>query len=201
MSRLWLACCRDWDRLRQLIWTKEPAAMNKPKPGDDPEDDEFVDRLIEALSEEDWDKAKQLGDQLADVIGDLVDQPEELVARTEGDLGGSVAAQAHLSEWILIFESRQDFESAARIELHLIDLFKRDLDVMHGGKKDSPGYLDDAEAIVDQLEVRAIRFLVHLEDEQRAGEAMSKAVGMASELGLMLDDDQKELAAELGVGN
>ncbi|MFK7819538.1 MAG: hypothetical protein AB8G99_12540 [Planctomycetaceae bacterium] len=175
--------------------------MTKATPGDDPEDDEFVDRLIEALSEEDWDKAKQLGDQLAAVIGDLVDQPEELVERTDGDVGGSVAAQAHLSEWILIFESRQDFESAAKIELHLIDLFKRDLDAIHAGKKDSPGYLDDAEAIVDQYEVRAIRFLAHMEDEQRACDAMGQAVAAASEFGLMLDDDQKELADELGVGN
>lgn len=173
--------------------------MSKPQLGDHPEDDEFVDRLIEALSEEDWDKARELGDQLAEVIGDLVDAPEELIARTEGDLGGSVAAQAHLSEWILIFESRQDFESAAAIEVHLIDLFKRDLEAIHQGNPDSPGYADDAEAIVDQYEVRAIRFLAHMEDANRAAEALKLAVAAAKQLKVVLDDDQKALAGELGV--
>ncbi len=173
--------------------------MAKMKPGEDPEDDEFVDRLIVALSEEDWPLAKDLGDQLAEVIGDLVDEPGELVQRTDGDPGGSVAAQAHLSEWILILESRQDFEAAAEIEVHLIDLFKRDLDVMHDGKQDSPGYKDDAEAIVDQYEVRAIRFLAHLDDEVRAKEAMTLAVTASAELGVPMDEDQKELAAEMGL--
>lgn len=173
--------------------------MAKHKPGEDPEDEEFVDRLIEALSEEDWALAEQLGNQLAEVIGDLVDDPAGLVQRTEGDLGGSVAAQAHLSEWILIFESRQEFESAADIELYLIDLFKRDLKAAHGGNRDSPGYKDDAEAIIDQYEVRAIRFLAHVDDEERAKEAMTLAVAASAELGVPLDEDQQELAQQLAV--
>ncbi len=175
--------------------------MARHKPGEDPEDDEFVDRLIDALSEEDWERARSLGNQLVEVIGDLVDRPEELVQRTEGDPGGSIAAQAHLSEWILIFESRQQFEDAARIERYLIDLFERDLKVSHGGRVDSPGYLDDAEAIVDQYEVRAIRFLAHMEDEARAKEAMGLAVQSAERLRVELDEDQKTLAVELGVSS
>ena len=174
--------------------------MAKPIPGEDPEDDEFVDRLIAALSEEDWVEARKLGDQLAEVIGDLVDAPDELVQRTEGDPGGSIAAQAHLSEWILIFESRHDFERAAEIEVHLIDLFQRDLNVMYEpDQRGSAAFVEDAEAIVDQYEVRAIRFLAHLEDESRAREAMTCAVKAAAEFGISLDEDQQQLAADLSV--
>lgn len=174
--------------------------MSKRILGEDPEDDEFVDRLIEALSEENWDLARQLGDQLAEVIGDLDANPATLVERTAEDPGGSIAAQAHLSEWILILESRQDFQAAADIELHLIDLFRRDLQTMWtADDRQSAAYLEDAEAIIDQYEVRAIRFLAHLDDELRAKEAMQLSVEAASELGVPLDDGQRELAAELGL--
>jgi len=174
--------------------------MPKPRPGDDPEDDEFVDRLITALSEEDWAKARELGDQLAEVIGDLVDAPEELVQRTENDPGGSIAAQAHLSEWILIFESRHEFERAAEIELHLLDLFRRDLGVMYEpAQRGSAAFLEDAEAIVDQYEVRAIRFAAHMENEQLARDAMSCAIEAATEFGVALDEDQQQFAADLGL--
>lgn len=174
--------------------------MPKLPPGQDPEDDEFVDRLIDALAEEDLTVARQLGDQLAEVIGDLVDAPDELVATTAGDLGASIAAQAHLSEWILIFESREEYERAAAIELPLIDLQRRDLDASHpADQRQTPEFRDDAEAIVDQYEVRAIRFLAHLEDEARAKEAMSLAVQAARDFGLNLDEDQQALASELGL--
>ncbi len=174
--------------------------MPKPIPGDDPEDDEFVDRLIVALSEENWTEARELGDQLARVIGDLVDAPEELVDRTEGDPGGSIAAQAHLSEWILILESRHEFEQAAQLELHLINLFRRDLEANYAPQeRKTAAFVEDAEAIVDQYEIRAIRFLAHLEDEARAKEAMGLAVKVATEFGVPLDEDQQEMASELGV--
>lgn len=173
--------------------------MSKPKPGEDPEDDEFVDRLIIAISEERWDEARKLGDQLAEVIGDLVDAPEELVERTEGDPGGSIAAQAHLSEWMYIFESRHEFERAAEIEVHLIDLFQRDLGVMYTpDQRGSAAFVEDAEAIVDQYEIRAIRFMAYMGDLERAKEAMTAAVESAGTFGIPLDEDQQQLAAELG---
>lgn len=174
--------------------------MAKSKPGADPEDDEFVDRLIDALAREDLAEARRLGDQLEEVVGDLDANPATLVERTSGDPGASIAAQAHLSEWILILESREEFEAAAEIELALIDLFRRDLAEMWDQQsQQSSGYREDAEAIIDQYEVRAIRFLFHLEDPARATEAMQACVHAAAELKVPLDADQQELAAELGV--
>ncbi len=174
--------------------------MTETPPEPDPEDDEFVDRLSQALSEEDWTTARTLGDQLAEVIGDVDPHPETLVARTENDPGGSIAAQAHLSEWILILESRRDFEAAADLELHLIDLLRRDVAAFgDSADRSSPDYIEDVESVLDQYEVRALRYLAFMDDPERAREAMAQAVEASRELGVPLDEDQRQFAAELGV--
>lgn len=165
------------------------------------QDDEISylgDKVIYWVNQSNWSRARHFGERLAELVSEP--DPVAVLRETKKNIFKSYTAVSGLFDWVLVCESRRDFERAAQFEdvsLLIRERYLREFytDLDHG----DDDFREDVEDLLDGYQVQAIRIMLYMDDNERARLAMKNAVELANRYGVPLDESQKDLAAELEI--